>query len=196
MNRALRFFGGKKGLLIPFLVFLALSCLMCVTISLGSVTMILGNIILIATMVGIWLEAKSIVLFIGIIISAILRNSFIVLDLTLYLKFGLSYLMPHIALLFLLIYCKKKALVIKILFIVFYALTLLIPIICGISNNLEYFGFVNSLIYALIRDESTFLFGAITFLWLPLEIFTICPKCWFRNMKGASFCGGCGNKLN
>lgn len=62
----------------------------------------------------------------------------------------------------------------------------------------EFYGIIYSVDFQTIVYQilpCLLLIAVYIALWIPLNKFSICPKCSRRNNKTAGFCGGCGNKL-
>lgn len=199
MNRALSYFGGKKAMMIPFLVFLGLYSIETmlqnanyISIDVFGLFPFLGVLVFLAVLYGMWLRVSKKILVVGVCVSAALHAAFY-----LYVSsnFGgikvffcyLIYLIPHVMVIFLLTYQKKKSPAMKEVFLVLDVLTLLSQFIPSIL--------LFHIVIPLDVISSVILTGVMTFLWLPLEMFRICPSCGFRNDKNAGFCGGCGSRL-
>lgn len=210
MNRALYYFGGKKSLMIPFIIFLGLYSIATLRqaffINEYSLFSFLGELLFLAVLYGMWLRVSKNILVFGVCISAALRIAYFLYE-SRYIGgdyaflCNLIYLIPNVTVIILLTYQKKKSPAMKETFLVLDVLTFLsqfIPIILIYHDTMP-----SDVIYSLILNGwmtfdviyGVIMAGVMTFLWIPLEMFRICPSCGFRNEKTAGFCGGCGSRL-
>lgn len=223
MNRALQYFGGKKGYLISFVVLMGIYTLSyLVTISqylvflfqfpqivdsIHIVSNILIETFLVLSVISLWLCFKRKTF---IIILSLLSLSFVINRIFTLFTYGfdystiigLLYSVSCITVIILLrLRAKKKIFIAPFMIISFVMMSGIVSLVTDYivftieygSESNTYFDIAGSIRYGIIPE--LFLIAALIILWIPLEKSLICPKCGRRNNKTAGFCGGCGYKL-
>ncbi len=223
MNRALQYFGGKKGYLISFVVLMGIYTLSyLVTISqylvflfqfpqivdsIHIVSNILIETFLVLSVISLWLCFKRKTF---IIILSLLSLSFVINRIFTLFTYGfdystiigLLYSVSCITVIILLrLRAKKKIFIAPFMIISFVMMSGIVSLVTDYivftieygSESNTYFDIAGSIRYGIIPE--LFLIAALIILWIPLEKSLICPKCGRRNNKTAGFCGGCGAKL-
>ncbi len=223
MNRALQYFGGKKGYLISFVVLMGIYTLSyLVTISqylvflfqfpqivdsIHIVSNILIETFLVLSVISLWLCFKRKTF---IIILSLLSLSFVINRIFTLFTYGfdystiigLLYSVSCITVIILLrLRAKKKIFIAPFMIISFVMMSGIVSLVIDYivftieygSESNTYFDIAGSIRYGIIPE--LFLIAALIILWIPLEKSLICPKCGRRNNKTAGFCGGCGAKL-
>lgn len=222
MNRALQYFGGKKGYLISFAVLMGIYTLSYLTTiyqymgalfqfpkivtSIYIISIILIETFLVLSVISLWLCFKRKTF---IIILSLLSLSFVIRIFTLFTYgfdystiIGLLYSVSCITVIILLrLRAKKKIFIAPFMIISFVMMSGIVSLVTGYivftiehgSESNTYFDIAGSIIYGIIPN--LFLIAALIILWIPLEKSLICPKCGRRNNKTAGFCGGCGSPL-
>ena len=223
MNRALQYFGGKKGYLISFVVLMGIYTLRYLTTiyqymgalfqfpqivtSIYIISIILIETFLVLSVISLWLCFKRKTF---IIILSLLSLSFVINRIFTLFKYGfdystiigLLYSVSCITVIILLrLRAKKKIFIAPFMIISFVMMSGIVSLVIDYivftieygSESNTYFDIAGSIRYGIIPE--LFLIAALIILWIPLEKSLICPKCGRRNNKTAGFCGGCGAKL-
>ena len=223
MNRALQYFGGKKGYLISFVVLMGIYTLSyLVTISqylvflfqfpqivdsIHIVSNILIETFLVLSVISLWLCFKRKTF---IIILSLLSLSFVINRIFTLFTYGfdystiigLLYSVSCITVIILLrLRAKKKIFIAPFMIISFVMMSGIVSLVTDYivftieygSESNTYFDIAGCIRYGIIPE--LFLIATLIILWIPLEKSLICPKCGRRNNKTAGFCGGCGAKL-
>ena len=223
MNRALQYFGGKKGYLISFAVLMGIYTLNYLTTiyqymgalfqfpqidnSIYSISIILIETFLVLSVISLRLCFKRKTF---IIILSLFSLSFVINGIFTLFTYGfdystiidLLYSVSCITVIILLrLRAKKKIFIAPFMIISFVMMSGIVSLVTGYivftiehgSESNTYFDIAGSIIYGIIPN--LFLIAALIILWIPLEKSLICPKCGRRNNKTAGFCGGCGSPL-
>ena len=234
MNRALRYFGGKKHYFIPFITlfgiytfnYLQTAFLNCGYIIENSKYLssadiiyyfslyILGAIVLFAV-VCLWLGFGKKVLIITLSLLALTALLNTVTYAILLFRYGVSFYNIISILVALLYYvaCVSGVVFLRLkqykeinnmpyMIASFAFMSNIIPLVIELIHfNVEYgnmgytvFDISHRIVFDILPHLC--LIAAFVFLWIPLNKFSICPKCRHRNTKSAGFCGKCGSKLN
>lgn len=212
MNRALRYFGGKKNYLIPFLVLMGIYILSylrniyqwCRLFQFSQyfapiyiVSIILFETLLVLSVISLWLSFKR---KSYIIILSLLSLSLVIKIIFGLLSYGFNYstiigLLNSVScitvIILLRLRAKKKIIIAPFMIISFVMMSGLTSF--DITHNIIYYDIAGTIIYNIIPNLC--LTAALVMLWIPLEKSLICPKCGRRNSKAAGFCGGCGSPL-
>ncbi len=224
MNRALWYFGGKKSLMITFVVSLVLYVVVYIVYEMRflSYILILSEILFLVGSVLMWLGVKRIAVVIVTILSSVCEamiiaqacfkfaKTNIVVDINIaniiILIFLIAgFLLDSLSLIILVIYENKKKY--KMLFSFLVGLSVVFRWFCsGSMYNVSAASLLStaatstsdfSMVWLALQFMLQILRGVLVILlWKPLEELKQCPKCSYRNNKTAAFCGGCGEKLN
>lgn len=223
MNRALQYFGGKKGYLVSFIILMGIYTLSYlatlsrnfgflfqfpqIVTSIYIISIILFDTFLVLSVISLWLCFKRKTF---IIILSLLSLSFVIERIFELFRYGfgygtiigLSYSVSCITVIILLrLRAKKKIIIAPFMIISFVMMSGIVSLVTNyivftIENDSKsnvFFDISSSIIYNIIPNLC--LIAALVMLWIPLEKSLICPKCGRRNKKSAGFCGGCGSPL-
>lgn len=209
MNKALRYFGGKKEYFIPFIVLISIFTLNCL-LKFYYLNGLLFNALFLLSVVSLWLGFKRkafIVITSFLVLSSLLNivlqvHNMIEYEINAYeiisvIIGALYHISCVLAIILLWLKANNKTKIKPYMMILFIPMSGIMTFIMGIieSNNSEYMYFDMSynLIFSLLPQLC--LVGAFVLLWLPLEKFSVCPKCGHRNTKNSAFCGLCGSEI-
>lgn len=221
MNRALQYFGGKKGYLISFAVLMGIYTLNYLTTiyqymgalfqfpkivtSIYIISIILIETFLVLSVISLWLcfKRKTFIIILSLLsLSFVINRTFTLFTYGFDYStiIGLLYSVSCITVIILLrLRAKKKIFIAPFMIISFVMMSGIVSLVTGYivftiehgSESNTYFDIAGSIIYGIIPN--LFLIAALIILWIPLEKSLICPKCGRRNNKTAGFCGGCGS---